>query len=83
MACGTPMILCDSSSLPEVGGDVARYFPRRDAAALAEVMRELLDDDAQRLDISKRGLDRAAAFTWNATARQMADVYRLTMEVQS
>jgi glycosyltransferase involved in cell wall biosynthesis len=80
MACGTPMILCDSSSLPEVGADAAVYFPRRDVNALTAAMDELLHDDARRQALSKAGIDRAAEFTWERTARDMADVYRRTME---
>lgn len=80
MACGTPVILCESSSLPEIGGDAAVYFAPGDDAALSERMRELLDDPALAERKAKEGIDQAAQFTWQRTAEQMADVYRMTIE---
>jgi glycosyltransferase involved in cell wall biosynthesis len=80
MASGTPMVLCDASSLPEVGGDVARYFPTRNDEALAATVRELIDDDVQRKDMRDRGLERVLGFSWAHTARAMADVYRATIK---
>ena len=60
MACGIPAVLADSSSHPEVGGDVARYFPPGDAEALATELDELLGDDELRAALGKAGVVRAA-----------------------
>ncbi len=76
MACGAPTILADATSLPEVGGDAALYFPVNDADALAETLLRLLDDPGLAQDLSTRGLERAGAFTWHATARATAEAYR-------
>jgi phosphatidylinositol alpha-mannosyltransferase len=59
-----------------VGGDVARYFPPGDAEALRRVLAELLDDAALREDLARRGVARAAQFSWAATAASTADAYR-------
>jgi glycosyltransferase involved in cell wall biosynthesis len=75
MACGTPAVLADSSSHPEVGGDVARYFPPGDADALAAALAPLLDDAPLRADLGKRGIERAAQFSWQATAAGTAAAY--------
>lgn len=75
MACGTPTILARSSSLPEVGGDAAWYFTPGDARDLMRRMHELLDDASARDDLSRRGVARAATFTWHATARATAAIY--------
>jgi len=75
MACGTPTILARGSSLPEVGGNAAWYFTPGDARELAQRMQELLDDASARADLSRRGIARAATFTWNATARATAAIY--------
>jgi glycosyltransferase involved in cell wall biosynthesis len=75
MASGTPVILADSSSHPEVGGDVALYFPPGDAAALsAQVLRVLGDVELAR-SLVARGIERAAGFTWRQTAARTRDVY--------
>ena len=76
MACGAPFVLADATSLPEVGGDATMYFPVGDSEALSSVLLTLLNDVVLRRDLSQRGLNRAASFTWEATATATADVYR-------
>ena len=76
MASGIPAVLADSSSHPEVGGDVARYFPPGDAESLAAVLDELIGDDDLRASLGAAGVARAATFTWAATARATAVAYR-------
>ena len=56
MASGTAVVLADSSSHPEVGGEVARYFPIGDSAALAGQLDLLLGDDALRARLGKEGV---------------------------
>jgi len=83
MASGTAVLLCDSSSLPEVGGDAAELFPAGRPEALAKQTSKLLTDDALRHDNIKRGLQRAAQFTWTHSAERTADVYRRIMSGDS
>ena len=75
MACGTAVVLADSSSHPEVGGDAALYFPPGDASALGTQIHRLLGDDDLRQSLISRGLERARTFTWHRTATQTRDVY--------
>jgi len=77
MACGTPTVLADSSSHPEVGGVAADYFPPGDASFLAAQLTRLLSDDALRRDQSEKGVGQAARFTWQRTAAATADAYRI------
>lgn len=79
MASATPAVLADSSSHPEVGGDVARYFSPGDPEGLSKVLAELLDDAALRADLGRRGVARAAQFTWAATAANTAAAYRAAL----
>ncbi len=79
MACGTPTVLADSSSHPEVGGDAALYFPPGDSSTLAAQLRRLLSDDALRRDLSEKGLAQAGRFTWQRTAVATADAYRIAV----
>ena len=76
MACGCPAIASDASSLPEVGGDAARYFPALDAAALAETMNEVLGNPALRKAMAEKGLAAVKQFSWDETARRILAVYR-------
>jgi glycosyltransferase involved in cell wall biosynthesis len=73
MACGCPVACSDAASLPEVCGDAARFFDARSAEAIAEAVEDVLRDPA---DYERRGLTRAAPFTWEATARAHDAVYR-------
>ena len=76
MACGTPAILARGTSLPEVGGDAARYFTPGNYQELAEQLSAVLSSSHEAARMSASGIEHARAFTWNRTARQTADVYR-------
>jgi glycosyltransferase involved in cell wall biosynthesis len=76
MACGVPAIVSDRGSLPEVAGDAATIVDPTDANALGAAMVKLLRDGAARARLVERGRKRAAAFTWDHTARQTLDVLR-------
>jgi glycosyltransferase involved in cell wall biosynthesis len=70
MASGTPVVLSADPALREVAGDAATYAADGDLAGAVE--RALADSDS----LSKAGLERARAFTWEAAARSTAEVYR-------
>lgn len=75
MACGTPVVTSNSSSLPEVAGDAALLVEPTDVAAIAAAMRQLLEDKTLALELRARGLARAAQFSWERTARETIAVY--------
>jgi glycosyltransferase involved in cell wall biosynthesis len=77
MACGCPVACSDAGSLPEVVGDAAVLFDPRDAAAIAVGVENALRRSD---DLGVRGRERAARFTWDATARAHDDVYELATE---
>jgi glycosyltransferase involved in cell wall biosynthesis len=68
MACGTPVIAADATALPETAGGAARLVA---AAAVGEAVRALLAEPAERARLREAGLVRAAAFTWERTAREL------------
>ncbi len=76
MACGTPVVCSDAASLPEVVGDAAVTVDPYDVEALAAAMRRVLSDRDLQEDLRRRGLERAAGFTWERTARETVAVYR-------
>jgi glycosyltransferase involved in cell wall biosynthesis len=83
MACGTPTVLVDSSSHPEVGGDAALYFPPGDSSSLAVLLGRILADEALRSDLSRRGVAQAGRFTWRSTAVATADAYRIAAGIDA
>lgn len=76
MACGTPPVVANRSSLPEVVGDAGLLIDPDDPADLAQAMRTLLTDSDLRATLRARGLARAAEFTWRRTASIVLEVYR-------
>jgi glycosyltransferase involved in cell wall biosynthesis len=76
MACGTPVVCSNTSSLPEVAGDAALLVPPDDVHSWGEAIARVLTDDALRAQMRERGLAHAAHFTWEQAARQTADLYR-------
>lgn len=77
MACGTPVIASNISSLPEVAGDAALMVDPHDTIALADAMHRVLTDRDLRQDLAERGLKRAGLFTWRRTAEQMSELLTL------
>lgn len=73
MSCGTPVASSNAGSLAEVCGDAAVLFDPEDPGAIAAAVTEAL---SRSHDLSARGLDRAARFTWEASAERHENVYR-------
>jgi glycosyltransferase involved in cell wall biosynthesis len=76
MACGTPVIGSQASCMPEVVGDAGLLVSPHDVAGLAASLDRLLADAELRDDLGQRGQRRAAAYTWEATARATVASYR-------
>ncbi|MEA3337658.1 MAG: glycosyltransferase family 1 protein [Chloroflexota bacterium] len=83
MASGTPVITSKLSSLPEVAGDAALLVDPYDVDALTTALVRVLGETELANRLRTRGLRRAAAFSWQETARQTLDVYRRALFVHS
>ncbi len=70
MACGTPTIASNTSSLPEVVGRADALFDPRDDREMAAALTRVLTDQAFRNDLRIHGPKRARLFTWDSTARR-------------
>lgn len=69
MACGTPVITADRTSLPEVVGHAGLMVDPFDVDALAGAVESLIRDEDLGRRLASAGIDRAATFTWARTAR--------------
>jgi len=76
MACGTPVVTSDNSSLPEVAGDAARLIRAEDTDMLAQAMAEVIEDSTLRHAMIARGYAQARRFTWHNSARAALEAYR-------
>jgi glycosyltransferase involved in cell wall biosynthesis len=82
MACGTPVICANTSSLPEVAGagrTAALLIDPLDTEALADAIRRALLSPDLRVALHEGGLARAREFTWTRTAAQTLDIYRRSL----
>jgi len=68
MACGTPVLTSNVTSLPEVVGDAALMVDPYDVDAIAEGIKRLIEDDNLRKELSQKGLAHAKLFSWDRTA---------------
>jgi glycosyltransferase involved in cell wall biosynthesis len=73
MACGTPVVVSDRGSLPEVVGDVGIVVPP-DGASLAAALEKVLRDPSLAAAMGTAGRERATAFPWSRTAAGWRDV---------
>ncbi len=79
MACGTPVITSNVSSMPEVAGDAAKLVDPLDVEDIKEAIKSLLENEDEREALTKKGLKRASEFSWEKCARETLEVYRSTV----
>jgi glycosyltransferase involved in cell wall biosynthesis len=76
MACGTPVVASNTSSMPEVLQDAALLVHPTEPGALAEAMAAMLTEPGLSDEFARRGARRCRKFSWRATALQTLQVYR-------
>jgi glycosyltransferase involved in cell wall biosynthesis len=82
MACGTPVLISSAPALMEVAGGAALEVDAGSHRSICDGLERLLTDDALRAALRERGLARAAALSWEQTARQTLQVYRAALAAQ-
>ncbi|MEI2692941.1 MAG: glycosyltransferase family 1 protein [Anaerolineae bacterium] len=75
MACGTPVVCADNSSLVEAAGDAALLVPAHDEQGLSAALQILIEDSELRGHMTKQGLAHASRFTWPAAAAALWQSY--------
>jgi glycosyltransferase involved in cell wall biosynthesis len=75
MACGTPVVASNTSSLPEVAGDAALLVDPNDPAGLAARLLELIRNPQMREKMISAGKQQAARFSWRRCAEQTVEIY--------
>ena len=79
MACGTPVITSNVSSLPEVAGGAALLVDPASTTELSDAMLRLAGDAELRAQLRIKGLRRAAVFSWERTAEETWQIYQEVM----
>ena len=75
MACGTPVITSNTSSLPEVVDDAGIMVDPYDVKSMALNMYEILTNEGLQTDLMRKGIKRAKLFNWDKSARETREVY--------
>lgn len=73
MACGTPVVSTERGSVPEFARGAALLVPSASVADLRDGLATVLSDAALREDLRRRGLERAAQYSWRRTAERTMD----------
>lgn len=80
ISCGCPTIAAQNSSLPEVLGDAALYFPTGNIEKLAETIRRLLTDTSLQTKLREAGLKQARQFSFTKMAEETLGVYEKVLK---
>ncbi len=75
MACGTPAVVSDASSLPEIVGDAGLRVPPDRPADWAAALAAVLSNESLRSHLREAGFRQAARFCWSETARRTVEIY--------
>ena len=81
MACGTPVICSNTSSLPEVAGSAALLVDPDDVEGAACAVTRILTDPKLADDLREKGLRQASLFTWKRTAEQTLKAYERALSL--
>ncbi len=82
MACGTPSVVSNVASLPEIAGDAALLVDPQDIAGLVAATSSLLTDPEKHARYCQLALEHAQRFTWERCARQILKVYEKVVHDQ-
>ncbi|MCX6047248.1 MAG: glycosyltransferase family 1 protein [Chloroflexi bacterium] len=80
MACGTPVVSSNVSSLPEVAGDAALLVAPQDNVALAAAIQRVLGEPGLSTVMRTKGIEQAAKFRWAYCAQETVEVYKATIK---
>jgi glycosyltransferase involved in cell wall biosynthesis len=76
MACGTPVITANTSSMPEVSGGKAKIVDPHQPQKITEAIFEMMNDEKLRQQLIAEGLEQAKKFTWEKMARDVKEIYQ-------
>lgn len=80
MACGCPVLAAQAASIPEVCGDAALYFNPREPSSLADLIKQVMNDDGLRDRMRALGLARSEGMRWRNTALELINEINRVLE---
>lgn len=83
MACGCPVAVANSSSIPEVASNAGLYFDPFDLKDIKEALEVLCYNHDLRKELRERALKQASYFSWDKATEETYSVYKKVMEIES
>jgi len=80
MSCGTPVIVSNVSSLPEIIGTAGLVFSPNNQDQLVKRINKVLEDESLQQALSKKSLQQAAKFSWHKTAQETLQIFEQLMK---
>jgi glycosyltransferase involved in cell wall biosynthesis len=80
MACGTPVIASNVSSVPEVVGEAGLLVDPESVEAIRGAIERVLNDQPLRASLREKGMEQAKLFTWEKAAEQLKSTYEMLLE---
>lgn len=75
MACGTPVISSNTTSMPEVGGDAIHFVNPYSVNSIKAGMEKIIEDEDYRNYLIKKGYVQVKRFSWEETAKKTIEIY--------
>ena len=75
-ACNCPVLISNTSSLPEIAGNACLCFDPKDKTSIAGAVNQVLLDKSLRKELCKKGKERVNYFSWERTAKETKQVYK-------
>jgi len=76
MACGAPVVTCNNSSIPEVGGHAALYMEKPEVENILTFLEKFENGSIDIADLSTKGIKQASCFKWSKTASEYIPIYK-------
>ncbi len=76
MACGTPVVASEASSLPEICGEAALMVDPHDIQSLCKGLKSIVDNPSTALMLKQKGLKQSEKFSWSKTALKTYEIYQ-------
>lgn len=80
LSLGTAVVTSNTTSLPEVAGDAARYVDPLNEEEIVQAMSGLVNDDGYRMKLKGRAQSQALKFSWKRCAAEVLDIYGEVMK---
>ena len=82
MACGTPVIASNVTSIPEVGGNSVYYVDPYSVEDISQAMSRILTDTELQKSLNAKGLERAKLFSWDKTIANVRQIFSNCLEIK-